>query len=130
MRVEKKKNPAKRLPEKVNGIKRKVTCFRLSAWQKQWRQQLGEQMVVDRLERYQYNVALRHVGRLVIGVDGVEMERALAGVYLQTMSHDIVVVAVQQEVYLLAAMGEFATIVSADGAGANDTVDEFLMIHI
>ena len=40
MRVEKKKNPAKRLPEKVNGIKRKVTCFRLSAWQKQWRQQL------------------------------------------------------------------------------------------
>ena len=27
-------------PEKVNGIKRKVTCFRLSARQKQWRQQL------------------------------------------------------------------------------------------
>lgn len=40
MRVEKKKNPAKRLPEKVNGIKRKVTCFCLSARQKQWRQQL------------------------------------------------------------------------------------------
>ena len=37
---EKKKNPAKRLPEKVNGIKRKVTCFCLSARQKQWRQQL------------------------------------------------------------------------------------------
>lgn len=38
--VWRKKNPAKRLPEKVNGIKRKVTCFCLSARQRQWRQQL------------------------------------------------------------------------------------------
>lgn len=35
-----KKESGKAFAGKVNGIKRKVTCFRLSAWQKQWRQQL------------------------------------------------------------------------------------------
>lgn len=35
-----KKESGKTFAGKVNGIKRKVTCFRLSARQKQWRQQL------------------------------------------------------------------------------------------
>lgn len=35
-----KKESGKAFAGKVNGIKRKVICFRLSAWQKQWRQQL------------------------------------------------------------------------------------------
>jgi hypothetical protein len=58
------------------------------------------------------------------------MERAVAGVYLQAVLSDILIVTVQQKVYFLSCMSQFCSIKSANGTCADDSVshiDKFIL---
>ena len=88
----------------------------------QRRQQRSQQMVVHRLEAHQHHIALRHIGSLGIGPHVVEMEIAIAGVNLQPMLTHIFIVTMEEEVHLLARLGELGAIETAYGTCANHTI--------
>jgi hypothetical protein len=71
---------------------------------------------------YEHHVTLRHVLRMLIGVDVSQMERAVAGIYLQAVLFHIHIVAAQQEMKFLSCMSQFGSIISTNGTSADDSV--------
>ena len=59
---------------------------------------------------------------MLIGVDVSQMERAVAGIYLQAVLFHILIVAAQQEMKFLSCMSQFGSIISTNGTSADDSV--------
>ena len=86
-----------------------------------WQQAL-QQVVVDGLQSYEHHVALRHVLYIIIYIRVLKTERTVAGVHLQSVGLDVVVVAMEQEVHLLSVVGELGSVVAADGSCAYNCI--------
>jgi len=59
---------------------------------------------------------------MLIGMNIIQMKRAIAGVYLQAILFHILIVAVQQEMYILSCMSQFCSIISTNGTSADDSI--------
>ena len=89
------------------------------------RQQFRKQVVVDGLQPHQHHVALRHILRILIDIDMLQVKRAVAGIDLHTTFLHKLIVTMRQEVYLLSAISQLAAIIASDGSDSDDSVSHF-----
>ena len=91
-----------------------------------WREKAFQKMVVDGLQADEHHVALRHVARVSVDGETVEVERPIARIDLQAVLLDERVVAVKQEVDVAPALRETRAVVSANATSSDYSVVQVL----
>ncbi len=84
------------------------------------RQQTGKQTVVYRFQTHQNHIALRHLVCRIVGIYVIKMKTAVARINLQSACNNIVVVAMEQKVHILAGLSQLCAVIRPYRPAANN----------
>jgi hypothetical protein len=81
-------------------------------------------------QSYKHHVALRHIRCVGIDQRMADMERTVAGVYLQSVRLYVLIITVREEMNLLPVVSQFAPVVAANGTKAYNSVSHVPILYL